>query len=125
MAGVPVLIIGAGPTGLMLAMRLAHHGVPLGIIDRNSDPGQASRAMVVQARTLEFYGQLSLADAIIERGTRVENAHLLEHGREVAAVSWLGAGVCVSPYPFVLSFPQDDHERFRVEQLAALGATVE
>ncbi len=66
-----------------------------------------------------------MADAIIERGIRVENAHFLEHGREVAAVSWLGAGVGVSPYPFVLSFPQDDHERFLVEQLAALGATVE
>ena len=66
-----------------------------------------------------------MADAIIERGIRVENAHFLEHGREVAAVSWLGAGVGVSPYSFVLSFLQDDHERFLFEQLAALGATVE
>ncbi len=84
MSRIPVLIVGAGPTGLVLALRLAHHGVPFRIIDRNSGPGQASRAMVVQARTLEFYGQLGLADAIIERGIRVENAHCLEHGREVA-----------------------------------------
>ena len=125
MSRVPVLIIGAGPTGLVLALRLAHHGVPFRIIDRNSGPGQASRAMVVQARTLEFYGQLGLAEEIIERGIRVESAHFMEHGRELAAISWQGAGSGLTPYPFVLSFPQDDHEQFLVEQLTALGVTIE
>jgi 2-polyprenyl-6-methoxyphenol hydroxylase-like FAD-dependent oxidoreductase len=52
MSRVPVLIVGAGPTGLVLALRLAHHGVPFRIIDRSSGLG---RAMVVQARTLELY----------------------------------------------------------------------
>ena len=122
---VPVLIVGAGPTGLTLALRLAFHGVPFRIIDRESGPGQASRAMVVQARTLEFYGQLGLADAIIERGILVEGARFLEHGHEVASLSWRGAGLDVTPYPFVLSFPQDDHERFLVEQLTVRGIDVE
>jgi 2-polyprenyl-6-methoxyphenol hydroxylase-like FAD-dependent oxidoreductase len=122
---VPILIVGAGPTGLVLALRLAHHGVQFRIIDKKSGPGQASRAMVVQARTLEFYGQLGLADAVIERGIKVESAHFIEHGHEVAAISWHGAGAKVTPYPFVLTFPQDDHERFLVDELAALGVTVE
>ena len=60
-----ILIVGAGPTGLTLALRLAKHGVPFRIIGKNSGPGLASRAMAVQARTLEFYGQLGLADAVI------------------------------------------------------------
>ena len=85
MSRIPVLNVGAGPTGLVLALRLAHHGVPFRIIERDSGPGQASRAMMLQARTLELYGQLSLATAIIEHGIRVEKARFLEHGREVTA----------------------------------------
>ena len=56
-----VLIIGAGPTGLVLALWLTHFGIPLRIIDRNSQPGETSRAVVVHARTLEFYQQLGFA----------------------------------------------------------------
>ena len=52
---VDVLIVGAGPTGLMLANQLARRGVRPMIIDRHSGPAQQSRAMAVQARTLEIY----------------------------------------------------------------------
>ncbi len=121
----PVLIVGAGPTGLTLGLRLARHGVPFRIIDQASGPGQASRAMVLQARTLEFYGQLGLAEAVIERGIQVETVHFREHGTEVATLSLSGAGTGISPYPIALSFPQDDHERFLVDQLASQGVTVE
>ena len=121
----PVLIVGAGPTGLTLALRLACHGVPFRIVDGASGPGQASRAMVLQARTLEFYGQLGLAEAVIGRGIPVPTAHFCEHGKEVAALSLKDAGAGISPYPNALSFPQDDHERFLVDQLALHGAAVE
>ena len=57
-----ILIVGAGPTGLVLALSLARRGVPFRIIDRNAGPGTASRAMAVQARTLEFYDQLGFAN---------------------------------------------------------------
>jgi 2-polyprenyl-6-methoxyphenol hydroxylase-like FAD-dependent oxidoreductase len=60
-----LLIVGAGPTGLVLALRLAKAGTPFRLIDRNSGPGQASRAMAVQARTLEFYRQLGIADEVV------------------------------------------------------------
>jgi 2-polyprenyl-6-methoxyphenol hydroxylase-like FAD-dependent oxidoreductase len=119
------LIAGAGPTGLTLALRLARHGVPVRIIDKASGPGQTSRAMVLQARTLEFYQQLGLADAVVARGIRVETAHFREHGHEVATLSLRDVGAGTSPYPFALSFPQDDHERFLVDQLAAHGVRVE
>ena len=61
-----VLIVGAGPTGLVLALWLARAGVPFRLIDKNAGPGQASRAMAVQARTLEFYRGLG----ICRRGRR-------------------------------------------------------
>ncbi len=61
-----VLIVGAGPTGLVLALWLTKLGVRVRIIDKTAEPGTTSRAVAVQARTLEFYRQVDLA----ERGRR-------------------------------------------------------
>ena len=72
---------------------------------RPPGPAQASRAMVVQARTLELYRQLGLAEAVIDRGIRVEALHLREAGAEVARVSLRDLGAGLSPYPFALSYP--------------------
>ncbi|HEX5324029.1 MAG TPA: FAD-dependent oxidoreductase, partial [Capsulimonadaceae bacterium] len=79
-----VLIVGAGPTGLVLALYLARCGVKPRIIEKNAGPGQASRAMVVQARTLEFYRQLGFADEVIEQGIKIERIHLRKAQEEVA-----------------------------------------
>jgi len=59
-----VLIIGAGPTGLVLALWLTRLGVSVRIIDKTAEPGTTSRALAVQARTLELYSQVCLADAV-------------------------------------------------------------
>lgn len=120
-----VLIVGAGPTGLVLALRLARHGVAVRIIDKNSGPGQASRAMAVHARTLEFYRQLGFGDAVVDLGIRIEAIHLREEGHDIAELPLKDVGAGISPYPFVLAFPQDDHEQFLVEQLRAQGVEVD
>src|SRR5258708_12526441 len=70
-----VRIVGAGPTGLVLALWLSRFGVALRIIDKAPEAGTTSRAMVVHPRCLEFYRQLGIADAVIEAG---EKARLLE-----------------------------------------------
>jgi 2-polyprenyl-6-methoxyphenol hydroxylase-like FAD-dependent oxidoreductase len=121
----PVLIVGAGPTGLTLALRLAHHGVAFRIVDKASGPGQASRAMVVQARTLELYDQLGLADEVIAQGIIVETGHLREGGREIATLDFRDLGRGLSPYPYPLCYAQDDHERWLVAKLAERGCNVE
>lgn len=120
-----VLIIGAGPTGLVLALGLAKQGVPLRIVETRGGPGEASRAMAVQARTLEFYRQLGFADEVVRRGLRMDRLHLREGSREVMAFEFGDLGPGVSPFPFVLSLPQDEHEKLLVERLAAVGAKVE
>src|SRR6202035_6185705 len=66
-----VLIVGAGPTGLVLALWLTRLGVRVRIIDKAEQPGTTSRAIAVQARTLEFYRQIGLADAVVESGRKV------------------------------------------------------
>ena len=67
-----VLVVGAGPTGLILALCLTKLGVRVRIIDTTAGPGTTSRAMLVQARTLELYQQLNLADAVIDQGHKVD-----------------------------------------------------
>ena len=120
-----VLIAGAGPTGLMLALRLARHGIAVRIVDKASGPGTASRAMAVHARTLEFYRQLGCADDIVAQGVQIQALHLRDRDHEVALLPFKDIGAGLSPYPFVLAYPQDDHERFLVRQLQALGIEVE
>lgn len=126
----PVLVVGAGPTGLVLALSLARRGVALRIVDAADGPGEHSRAMVVQARTLEFYRQLGLARQVVAAGVKVETAHLREARGELASeevlrISFGDLGQGQSPYPFLLAYPQDDHERWLVEQLRQLGVMVE
>ena len=120
-----VLIVGAGPTGLALALFLAKAGVTPRIIDKNSGPGQASRAMAVQARTLEFYRQLGFAEEVVSRGIKIETLHLRAHGNVVSEIKIADFGGGLSPYPFILSFPQDDHEKLLVQHLQAAGVGVE
>lgn len=120
-----VLIVGAGPTGLALALFLAKAGLQPRIIEKNSGPGQASRAMAVQARTLEFYRQLGFADEFVSQGIPIEAIYLRAHGQATAEIKIKDFGEGLSPYPFILSFPQDDHERLLVKHLAEAGVEVE
>jgi 2-polyprenyl-6-methoxyphenol hydroxylase-like FAD-dependent oxidoreductase len=120
-----VLVVGAGPTGLALALSLARQGVRCRVIDRRAGPGEASRAMVVQARTLELYAQLGIADALVAEGIRMNGVQIRTANGEVARLDLRDMGAGLSPYPFALSYPQDDHERFLVRHLSAAGVNVD
>ena len=71
-----VLIAGAGPTGLVLALWLTRLGIRVRIIDQTAEAGTTSRALAVQSRTLEFYRQVGLADALVEGGVTVAGINL-------------------------------------------------
>lgn len=79
---IPILIIGAGPTGLVLAIYLTRLGIPVRIIDKEILPGTTSRALVLHARTLEFYEQIGIASRIIEQGLKFSAANLCVHGHK-------------------------------------------
>jgi len=112
-----------------LALALVRRNVPCRIISDASGPGEQSRAMVVQARTLEFYDQYGFASEIVEQGIVAETAHIREGGaegsREVLSISFQEMGAGLSPYPFALAYPQDDHERFLIGKLKNLGVSIE
>src|SRR6186997_997210 len=106
-----VLIVGAGPTGLVLALWLNRLGVRVRIVDKTAEPGTTSRAIVVHARTLELYRQLGLADAVVTRGRKMAAINLWVTGQPVARVVFGDMGADMSPFPYALIYPQDEHER--------------
>ena len=100
-----VLIIGAGPTGLVLALWLTRLGVRVRIVDKTAEAGTTSRALAVQARTLEFYSQIGLAEAVVERGRKGDRPSISgwPAARKPAAVFGdMGEGL--SPFPYRWSF---------------------
>ncbi|HEV2642937.1 MAG TPA: FAD-dependent monooxygenase, partial [Candidatus Elarobacter sp.] len=121
----PVLIVGAGPTGLVLALFLTRLGVRVRIIDRAAEAGTTSRALAVQARTLEFYHQVGLADAVIAGGVKVASLNFWVNGTRAAHASLQRIGEGLTPYSFALVFPQDAHERLLEARLESLGVRVE
>jgi 2-polyprenyl-6-methoxyphenol hydroxylase-like FAD-dependent oxidoreductase len=81
--------------------------------------------LAVQARTLEFYAQLGFADKVIEQGRWATGANLWVGGKRAARIDLRDIGTGISPYPQLLIYPQDEHERLLVERLADAGVTVE
>jgi 2-polyprenyl-6-methoxyphenol hydroxylase-like FAD-dependent oxidoreductase len=105
-----VLVVGAGPTGLVLALWLRRLGVRVRIFDTAAEPGTTSRALGVQARTLELYRQLGIAEAVVARGLEFAAANLWGRGRRVARAAFGEMGRGLSPYPYMLILPQDEHD---------------
>ncbi|MGF6331645.1 2-polyprenyl-6-methoxyphenol hydroxylase-like FAD-dependent oxidoreductase [Pseudomonas sp. BS3782 TE3695] len=120
-----VLIIGAGPTGLVLALWLSKLGIAVRIIDKTSEPGTTSRALAVQARTLELYRQLDLSDTVVQNGHKVAAANFWVKGEPVARLPLSSIGEGLTPYAFLEMYPQDEHERLLIDRLEAFGITVE
>jgi 2-polyprenyl-6-methoxyphenol hydroxylase-like FAD-dependent oxidoreductase len=120
-----VLIVGAGPTGLMLANQLARRGLCPLIVDRHSGPSLQTRALGVQARTLEIYAQLGIVDRALELGKIGTGANLWASGRRMARIPLGDAGEGVTPYPFILILGQDDNERIMGERLSEWGVSVQ
>jgi len=119
-----VLIAGAGPTGLVLAAWLTAQGVRVRIIDKSAAPAEHSRALAVQARTLELYRQLDLTDEVLARSHIVPGVNLWVRGRPEARVPFDSIAQDLTPYT-PLVFPQDEHERLLIGKLEALGIRVE
>jgi 2-polyprenyl-6-methoxyphenol hydroxylase-like FAD-dependent oxidoreductase len=120
-----VLIVGAGPTGLMLANQLGRRGVRTLIIDRHQGPAEQTRAMAVHARTLEIFAHLGVADRALALGRRGTGANMWIAGRRAARIPLQEMGQGLSPYPFVLMLGQDDTERILGARLRDWGSEVQ
>src|SRR5262245_28172444 len=109
----------------MLANQLARRGIPMRIIDRHAGPSRETRALGVQARTLEIYAHLGIVDRALALGRPSTGANLWAQGRRMARVPVGEAGRSVTPYPFILILGQDDNERILGDRLRDWGMSVE
>jgi 2-polyprenyl-6-methoxyphenol hydroxylase-like FAD-dependent oxidoreductase len=119
-----VLIVGAGPTGLMLANQLVRRGVRVTIVDRHAGPAEQTRAMAVHARTLEIYAKLGLAERAVDLGRRGDGGNVWAQGVLKARLALGEMGRGTSAFPYVLMLGQDENERILGEHLNAQGVAV-
>src|SRR5215475_1205864 len=109
----PVLVVGAGPTGLMVANELARHGVRPRIIDRAVAPATTSRALVIQPRTLEIFDDIGVIDEAIAAGNPARNLTISFAKRNVQLDidDLLTGPQNGTAYPAVRTLSQHDTER--------------
>ena len=119
-----VIIIGAGPTGLSLACQLTRFGIDFAVVERNESFTRFSKAIGVQARTLEIYDQLGLAQSAIERGQITEKLRLLEGGDVRGEMHIGNFGQGLSEFPYLLMLEQSKNEELLYEYLRSHGRDV-
>ncbi len=117
----PVLIVGAGPTGLMAACELARRHIPFRIIDKNPSPVTTSNAIWIQPRTLELFDLFGIAETFVKKGQHCIALNL--HARGVHTRVPLESRE--SLYPFFLMLPQCETEKLLIQYLEKMGSKVE
>lgn len=116
-----VAIVGAGPTGLALAVTLASTGVEFVIVDRLAEGANTSRAAVVHARTLEVLDELDASKELIDRGIHVTRFAIRDGSRRLLTVPFDGLP---TPHPYTLMVPQYETEDVLLSRLRTLGGDV-
>jgi 2-polyprenyl-6-methoxyphenol hydroxylase-like FAD-dependent oxidoreductase len=117
-----VLVVGAGPTGLVLAAELLARGIRTRIIDKGDGVALQPRAIGIHARSLEVLDTMGLAERFIERGHVVHYLRFYSKARCLASLEFTHCG---SRFGFVLDIPQDETERLLRSRIAELGGVVE
>jgi 3-(3-hydroxy-phenyl)propionate hydroxylase len=121
-AHAPVVIAGAGPTGLAAAIDLGRFGVPVRLIDSAVEPATHSRAIAIQPRTLEMLQQRDCVQPFLDRGHKAYAANFYSGDRRILHLDFRPLR---SPFPSLLFLEQSQTERILLERLEQLGVHVE
>ncbi|MEU9139521.1 FAD-dependent monooxygenase [Streptomyces sp. NPDC048404] len=116
-----VAIVGAGPTGLALAVTLALAGVDFVLLDQQDEGANTSRAAVVHARTLEVLDELGASSELISRGVKLTRFAVRDGARRLLTVPF---DRLPTPHPYTLMVPQYETEAVLLARLRALGGDV-
>jgi 2-polyprenyl-6-methoxyphenol hydroxylase-like FAD-dependent oxidoreductase len=114
-----VLIVGAGPSGLMMAAQLLRYGIQPLIIDNKRGPTDESKALGVQARSLEIYRQMGIVDRILKEGKKAQGITFSREGKQLAGFSFTHVGEGQTPFPFIELYPQSRNEKMLLAFLTA------
>lgn len=112
-----VLIVGAGPSGLMMAAQLLRYGVVPIIIDSKQGPTNHSKALAVQARSLEIYRQMGVIDRVLNGGKQASGVSFNQEGKNVANLSLANTGEGQTLFPFIHLYQQSKNERLLLDFL--------
>src|SRR5689334_17372016 len=120
-----IVIVGAGPTGLSMAAQLIRYGIDFIILEKNEKTTHLSKAVVVQARTLEIFQELGLSEKAVNEGQITTAINLFYKGRRKLAVNLSGLGEGISPFPFALSLEQSKTEKLLVDYCIENGREIQ
>jgi 2-polyprenyl-6-methoxyphenol hydroxylase-like FAD-dependent oxidoreductase len=112
-----VLIVGGGPSGLMMAAQLLRYGIQPIIIDNKQGPTDHSQALVVQARSLEIYRQMGIVDKVTSNGNPVKGASFHLDGKQKATFQLTDIGNGQTLYPYLFLYQQSKNERVLLDYL--------
>jgi 2-polyprenyl-6-methoxyphenol hydroxylase-like FAD-dependent oxidoreductase len=112
-----VLIAGAGPTGLMMACQLQRWGVDFIIIDNKETVTENSKALAVQARSVELFRQMGIADEAVKRGSMAKALNMVVRDKVRGHIAFGNIGEGLSPYPFILMLEQSKNEALMNEYI--------
>jgi 2-polyprenyl-6-methoxyphenol hydroxylase-like FAD-dependent oxidoreductase len=121
---VDVLIIGAGPVGLSMAIEALRHGLTCRVVDQAEARSVYSKAQVVHARTLEVFENMGVVDAILAHGRPLHGFRAYAHRGSERVATFQIASID-SHYGYLLSIPQSETERLLEEHLCARGGRLE
>lgn len=119
---IDVLIAGAGPTGLVTAAELARRGISCRIVDAERGITDKSKAIGIQARTLEVFENMGIADEFVAKGKKMQAANIFDNGKKIARLSFEKLD---SKYHYLLLIPQSDTEQILERHLQCLKIKVE
>lgn len=119
---IPVLIVGAGPTGLMMGCLLARYGIPFRIIDKKSEPTPSSNATWIQTLTIELLSHLNLAEKFFKISNPCNALHFYVDGHSIGKISLQGID---SLYQYVLLLPQSETEKILTQDLVERKIPIE
>lgn len=117
-----VLIVGAGPTGLVMAHELARDGINCRVVDKSPHRATQSRAIAIHSRTVEIFDLMGLADDFLAAGHRISGVNVFGDSERIAHADFRELA---TRHPYVLGVPQDETERILEEQVGRLGPRVE
>ncbi|MFO0630126.1 MAG: FAD-dependent monooxygenase [Polyangiales bacterium] len=124
-ADVDVLIVGAGPTGLVAAIDARRHGLSVRIVDQGAQRNPHSKALVLHSRSLEVLDDLGCVEPVLQAGREFRALNIVADGRPLGRVEFRRLDWSDAPYPMWLSIPQSETERCLEDRLNALGVNVE
>ncbi len=122
---IDVLIVGAGPSGLMMACQLAIRGIRFRIIDKKEQPISYSGALIIQARSLEIFKQMGIAQKAINNGIIADEIRVLFNGKKTFSIPIKNIGQGLSQFPYFLMLEQSKTEQLLIEFLENYGYAVE